>query len=351
MTPAALAAALGRTSERRRGEAPVPAEIEARIVQARRALSEGRWALPGSERAQNEGAVSRLLALLWRPDAAVRRRAALALAGGDGDRVYAPHYGHFANTLSRLLPGCPGDAPPDFTTRYDLVVQALQAMLGQSVADLRGMSNMHYSFLSGGLYLAVLATCRDAVESARRLRAAGVQAELCRLLCELTQNSVMRRLNPQDAQALALAAGGALAALPPDEIPALWRGLSHDARARRRAYLPALTQLCDERAASYLLHALPAQPLEVALPLIACLGRLGAMCALPTLQQTARSRHRLLRIEAQAAIAALERAAREHPERILLRPVSVAVDPSLHLLRPLPPLSEEEQAAQLLRPR
>lgn len=360
MRSAALAAAMGKSGERPADEAPISPEIESRIAQARHTLTEGRWSLsrhgshgePSGLSVKPVGAdpVFDLLGLLWHADPSVRRRAALALAGGNGAGAYSPRYGHFANTLQRRMPGRPGEAPHDFLSRYTHTVHALQVMLAQSAADLRGMSSMHYSFLSGSLYLAVLASCRDAVESARRLRAVCAQAELCRLLWDLTQSSVIRRLNPQDVQALAQGVGRALAALPPDEITALWHGLSHNSRARRHAYLPALSQICDARAVPHLLAALPGQRAEITLTLVNGLGRLGDSRALPALRILTRSRDQAIQSSAQNAITGIERAMKAHPEHTLLRAVHLPDDPALNLLRSVPPLPDEQQAAQLLRP-
>jgi hypothetical protein len=136
--------------------------------------------------------------------------------------------------------------------------------------------------------------------------------------------------------------------MSPDEIPEFWRGLHQAEQVRRRAYAAVLPHLDDRRAVPYLLHTLHEQPDEIAQPMVACLGRLGDARALPVLADTVHSRSRLLRSEAQAAIAAIQRAEREHPARTLLRPARSHVEHRRSLLRPAG-TGEYEPSDQLLR--
>lgn len=281
--------------------------------------------------------VAPLLALLWHDDPAVCRAAALALPGGDRVSAYLPAYGHFAGMFLRRLT-CDSKTVPDSTTaRYRAVAASLCALLDQNSGEIRAMSNMHYSFLSSALYVALFATCRDTLESVRRLRAAAVHAELCRLLWNLSRLSVSHRINGQDVEFLAQAAGRAMAALPPDEIPELWRGLKHHSLPRRLAVAPVLPHLHDRRAVPHLAGALEDQPPAIAQPLISALRRIGDLRAVPALAAAARSSDRPLRSSARAAIAAIERANAGSTARTLLRPAETRGGiPVEHLLRPAP---------------
>jgi HEAT repeat protein len=327
-------------------EAMIPPDISRRIASGRAVLATAAPARP-DDWTHEEGPLPRLLSLLWHERSEVRRAAAFALAGGDEVRAYRSRYGHFAGSLLEHLRRLAVPVGP--AACWTTVMDALRAMLEQSARDLRAMSNMRFSFLSGDLYLSILFTCRDVLESVRRLRAHTLHPEICRLLRDLTQRHLRRRLNPHDANALAQAAGQALAALPADAMPIFWESLCSDAPAHRRACLPALDHLRDRNAVPHLLHALSEQPDEIAQPLIACLGRLGDPRALPALAHAARSRSRSVRGEALAATAAIHRAEERHPARLLLRPMS-HTDPKRHLLRPSGSGQGAEAPELLLRP-
>jgi hypothetical protein len=294
-------------------------------------------------------AITRLFALLWHRDGDIRRIAALALPGGDRMHAYQPQYGHFAAAFLRYIAQHSAERSPDGAANYQIVVAALRSMLQQSSSDIRAMSNMHYSFLSSALYLALLSTCRDVTESARRIRDGALHRELCRLLGVLAHSHVTRRLNAADAEALAASAGQALAAMPADEIPEFWHCLTHHARPRRRAVAPALRHIRDRKAVPYLIHALTGQPTDIAQSLIACLGQIGAPDALPALAHLARGRHRLLRNEAQSAIEAIRRATAVQPSQTLLRPAQEEPARNLFLLRTVD-LNTQRNIEELVRP-
>ncbi|MCS6777636.1 MAG: HEAT repeat domain-containing protein [Chthonomonadaceae bacterium] len=320
---------------------------------ADRIIREGRAALAPCSRALPAGSVhrslpvARLLAMLWHTDPGVRRAAALALAGGDRETAHAPAYGHFPGILLRLLareeiPECP-------RARYEAVSNALRTLLTQNTVEIRAMSNMHYSFLSSALYLALLSTCRDGIEAVRRLRLSAAHVELCDLLWNLTLASRTRRLNRTDVDALVQMVGRALAALPASEIPGFWAELRHRVPARRRAVLPAVAHFTDRGAVPYLIDVLPDQPPDITEPIIHCLGRLGDPRALSALAPMLSHRNRQIRKQAQSAITAIERAIGSQ-SRTLLRP-AIGADrvESGQLLRSLPVESPTDPPDQLLR--
>lgn len=316
-------------------------------------IREGRAALSSARRAAfslffcEHGPVSRLLDLLWHEDKVIREAAALALAGGDRETVHAPAYGHFAGALLRALPD--REFPDTAQARYQAVGHALRALLAENTAGIRSMSNMSYSFLSSALYLALLSTCRDAVEAVRRLRITEAHPELCCLLWNLSLASRTGRLNNRDVELLMQMTGRAMASLPPDEIPDFWHHLRHRAQPRRKAVTPALHHIADSRAVPYLTNALPDQPLEIAEPIIACLGRLGDAGALPALAQLLAHRNKQIRRQAQTAITAIERTL-GHQARTLLRPVLVPNgEEAALLLRSLPAAPPSDPPEQLLR--
>jgi hypothetical protein len=312
------------------------------IAQGREALAQGagaRGILPGSP-------VATLLMLLWHEEREVRQAAARSLPGGDRDHYHELHYGYFAEAFLRELAARCSPAPGHPAERYGVAAEVLRDLIGQSARDIRAMSGMHYSFLSSALYLALFATCRDAVLAAKRLRSSEVHEALCLLLWNLSSIAGIGRLNPQDTLLLMDSAGLALAFLPPDEIPVFWDSLSHTNPTRRNAVSPALRHLADPRAGRYLLEALPLQQPDIAEQIITCLGRIGEVQALPLLGEFSRSSHRGLSRAARTAIAAIQRAHKHHPVQSLLRPSSP--DPS-ELLRsiPTPPHTEVDS---LLRP-
>jgi hypothetical protein len=337
----------------------LPAEMRHDVVRGRAALAALSHSTHQDDLLRENGPVACLLALLWHPDADVRRAAAHALPGGDHAQAHIPHYGHFVGAFLRGLSDINAryeDAlPATPAARYERVTLALRALLDQNIGEIRGMSNMNYSFLSSALYLAVLATCRDVVFALRRLRAASAEADLCRLLWNLSQISVLRRFNGQDLETLANAAGAALAALPPDYIPDFWHSLSHAQVPRRLAVSPSLNHFQDRRAVPYLLDALAvpgAQPSAIAQRLAACLGRLEDARALSVLDALMRSSDRQLRDQARAAIRQIQRAVHKHPSRTLLRATMDADEwDSETMLRPAPVNTHiSEPAGELLRP-
>ena len=193
------------------------------IAQGREALAQGagdRGSVPGSP-------VASLLLLLWHEEREVRQAAARSLPGGDRDHYHEMHYGYFAEAFLRELATRHSPAPGHPAARYGVAAEVLRDLIGQSARDIRAMSGMHYSFLSSALYLALFATCRDAVLAAKRLRSGEVHEALCGLLWNLSAVSGIGRLNPTDTLLLMDLAGLALAFLPPDEIPAFWESLSH----------------------------------------------------------------------------------------------------------------------------
>ena len=312
------------------------------IAEGREALAQGRGdlgVLAGSP-------VETLLMLLWHDTQEVRQAAARALPGGDRDRCHESDYGSFAEAFLRELAARRSVAPLQPAERYRAVAEALRDLIGQCTRDIRAMSGMHYSFLSSALYLALFATCRDALLAARRLRSSEVQEALCGLLWNLSAVAGTGRLNPSDTLLLMDTAGRALAPLPPDEIPAFWEALSHANPTRRSAVSPALRHITDPRAVRYLLESLPLQQPEIAEPILVCLGRLGDPQALPLLREYRQGSNRLLSRAARTAIDAIQRTSKHQPVQTLLRPS--APDPQ-ELLRSLGTVPEDTDA--LLRPR
>jgi hypothetical protein len=307
----------------------------ARIAAGRGALA-NRHADREETRHVAQERIAQLLALLWHADSGIRRSAALALAGGDRDSAYVPLYGHYAGTLLRGLTGRAAQMPASACERHSVVAETLRALLDQSAHEIRAMNNMRYSFLSSALYVALLSTCRDGIEAVRRLRVATAHPELCRLLWNLARIGGSSKLNAQDIGALIQIAAQALAALPPDEIPEFWRGLTHHLPPRRMVFVPVLAYMDDHRAVPHLTEALKEQPGCIALPIIECLGRQGDLRALAALRRIARGQDRLLRNPARTAITAIERANADNPARILLRAyrVPIEADPTT-LLRPV----------------
>jgi len=312
------------------------------IAEGREALAQGRGDLGVLEGSP----VEMLLMLLWHEAQDVRQAAARALPGGDRDRYHESDYGYFTEAFLRELASRSAEPPPRPADRYGAAAMALRDVIGQSTRDIRAMSGMHYSFLSSALYLALFATCRDALLAAKRLRSSEVQEALCGLLWNLAAVAGAGRLNPADTLLLVDNAGLALAFLPPDKIPAFWEALSHANPTRRSAVSPALRHLTDPRAVRYLLEALPLQQPEVAEPILVCIGRLGDPLALPLLREYRQSSNRLLSRAARTAIDAIQGAAKFQPVRTLLRPSTP--DPQ-ELLRSLGAGSEDTDS--LLRAR
>jgi len=325
---------------------------------ARAYIAAGREAL-ASPRASREHAeartvpgsrIARLLALLWHPEADIRKAAALALAGGNRESRYVPQYGHFASAFLSYLTSHAPHAPASPAERYAAVVHALRVLLDRNASDIRAMGNMSYSFLGSALYLALLYTCRDVIEAVRRLRVSAAHTELCRLLWHLSHVNLTRRLNSEDWVTLVQTACAAFAALPPDEIPDFWHSLMHRSLPRRLAVAPVLSHLRDDCAVPYLLHALREQPPCIAQPIIECLGRLGDPRALALLQCIVEGRDRLLRNHARLAIAAIGRAHANGPARTLLRPLETNPDADpASLLRPAHPTGAMEPPEEMLR--
>lgn len=313
------------------------------IALGREALARGggRWGgLPDSP-------VAGLLALLWYEEREVRQSAVRSLPGGDRLNYHEMHYGYFAEAFLRELTTRHSPAPTLPMDRYGAAAEALAEIIGQSARDIRSMSGMNYSFLSSALYLALVATCRDALLAAARLRANQVHAVLCDLFWNLATVTGIGRLNGKDMLLLADTAGIALASLAPDEIPLFWEALSHSDPARRAAVTPALRHLCDPRAVPYLLNALPIQQPAIAEPILVCLGRLGDARALPLLGEFRRSSHRILVHTAGAAIEAIQRAQKHQPVQTLLRPSTPDPQELLRSVRGIPAVETDP----LLRPR
>lgn len=319
-------------------------QLSGSIAEGREALARGagdRGKFPNSP-------VATLLAMLWHEERAVRQAAVRSLPGGDREHFHAMHYGYFAEAFLRELTTRFSPSPLLPADRYRVAAEVLSDLIGQSTRDIRAMSGMHYSFLSSALYLALFATCRDALFAAQRLRSGEVQEALCGLLWNLSAVTGVGRLNPQDTLLLMDIAGQALAALPPDEIPVFWEALSHPNPTRRNAVSPAIRHLSDSRAVGYLLAALPLQQPEIAEPILVCLGRLSDMRALPILGEFSRNSNRALKRAAQGSIDAIHRAQKHHAVQTLLRPSepdhqellrSIGTHPATEasiLLRPVP---------------
>ncbi len=320
-----------------------------------RTLAEGRGEF-ASERFAPEVAKSAgqgLLCLLWHENSQVRRRAVCALAGGDLNRAYVPCYGHFVGSIERSLTRQFPAMPPTPDARLAAVSVLVCEMLEQSSQDIRGLSNMNYSFLSSALYLALFSTCRDALDAARRLKLVQAQAPAMRLLLNLStvgKTLRSRRLNGQDVEAVALMAGRVLAALPVSEIPDFWHTLTERHLSRRRAVLPVLCVLQNTEAVPQLIDALPDQPADMTIAILECLARIGDSRALPVLLDYGQSRNRNLRKKAQAAILELERAHRISPAKTLVRPVTEQIDRQPEsLLRSLSQPGSDVPPEQLLR--
>lgn len=294
----------------------------------------------GLDSVRDAGGLYRLLGLLWHPEEAVRKRAAGALPGAG--RRHADRWSLFAGALLRELGSRSSGAPACPDERHAMVSESARAVLNRCAADLRGMANMHYSFLSSGLYLALVSTCSDSVQTVRRLGSPAAHVELCRLLWELSHESVIRRLNSQDAEELARGAGEALASLPPDEIVEYWRGLRHADLQRRSAYASALWAFRDRRAVPHLCSALPGQTEVVASAVAGCLGQIGDASATPHLQALSNHWSSRVRSQANTAIHAIARAQSARPCRTLLRPSLDAIDMKRNLLRALGRRRQEE---------
>lgn len=351
----------------------IPAELHEKIVNGRSALAESNFksnsnsnsilssisnSVRREELLRENGPVAQLLALLWHTDPEVRRAAVYALPGGDRLQAHIIHYGHFVGAFLRGLSDVNARhndvLPANAADRYDRVAAVLHTMLDQNIGEIRGMSNMNYSFLSSALYMAVLSTSLDVVCAMRRLRATRTQAELCRLLWNLEQMNVLRCLNSQDLAALAAEAGKALAAMPPDQIPDFWHSLSHTQVARRQAVAQALSHFQNRDSVPFLLDALNVpggQPGWLGQQIVAGLGRLEDVRALPALALLASGSDRKLRDHARAASAAIQRATRRLPSQTLLRAAQETDGwDSETMLRTIPVNSHErEPSCELLR--
>ncbi len=288
---------------------------------------------PGSSASEYEQVV-RLLELLWHPSKKIQRAAALALPGGSCKTHYTPHYGHFAMALLQTVRGDAACAQNRLAC-VQRVETALEQMLQKNTADLRSMSSMHYSFLSNSLYLALLATCRDIVESIRRLQVQQAQAVLCDLLHVLVRPHPFSRINSADAAALSRAVSRAFASMRPEATPQLFADLIHADPLRRRASAAVLECITDVRAVPFLLQALQHIDVSQSSPLIACLGRLGDDRALPALAGLTASRHLKIRRASQAALQSIQRSRHGLPSAVLLRPVRLLPEQMRGLLRPI----------------
>ena len=288
-----------------------------------------------------------MLSLLWHKQSVVRYSASLALSGGDGDNFYSPRYGNFAASLLRHLHGSDRSYSDSIEEQRARVETALQNLLEQVSSDIRGMGNMHYSFLGGSLYLALLGTCRDAVESVRRLQLSSAHEGLCSILWTLYQRNVARRLDHKDLEYLVQSIGYALSTLPPGEIEVYWNGLSYAEHARRRALIKVLPWLESPQSLPYILKALPDQPVYVSLQIIASLGRLGDIRAMPALIALSENKSRQIRQGAQISVSHILKANRVGPAATLLRPAFDDNDGDKSLLRP--PIANHHNMQDLLR--
>ncbi len=328
-----------------RQKEPVPVTLA-------QSIAEGRGALSGSRRGKQahdheNRSTMRLLELLWHEQKLVRRSAALALAGGDSVSAHTVDYGHFATVFLVVLDRAAPFPPADAAGRYQAVVTAMRSLLEQHLVELRGLCSMQFSFLSGGLYLALLATCHETVAAVRRLRASAAHPELCRLLQTLSALGRSTRINPQHIAALSAAAGDTLAAMPPDEIPEFWRELNSGTKHNRLTLLPTIERIRSRHAAPYLLAALGEQPSSITTKIIEAVGRIGDPGTLEPLAKLMHSRDRAVRRAAKSAIARIRREAVSHPSRTLLRPHDESQPDNL--LRPATELPDE-QREELLRP-
>lgn len=211
------------------------------------------------------------------------------------------------------------------------------------------MSNMAYSFLSSALYLALVATCRDAIEAAFRLRASNTEAALCRLLSKIARAARNGRLSRRDHRMLVRCAGQAIAAFPPDCMPEFWQHVKHPSLPTRQAVAPALVEIEDQRAVPHLIDALRDQPAEIAVMIVTTLGRIGDPRALPALVPHAQSRDNQVRKPARAAVAAIERGLSFSAQQTLLRAAAGSIDPQEDLLRSAPAAPVSEPPDELLR--
>jgi len=328
-----------------RQQAPVPLTLAQSIAEGRGALSGSRRTTAGP--AHESRSTIRLLELLWHEQKPVRRSAALALAGGDAVSTHTVDYGHFPTVFLVMLDRAAPCSPADAAGRFDAVVIALQLLLEQHLVELRGLCSMQFSFLSGGLYLALLATCHETIAAVRRLKAADLHPELCHLLHTLSELSRNGRINPQHITALAAATGGTLAALSPGEIPQFWHELSSGSAHDRLDLLPVVGQIGNRLATPFLLTTLHGQQSRVAAKIIEAIGRTGNSDTLETLSSLTHSRDRAVRRAAQSAITHIRREAKSHPSRTLLRPHDESQ--SHNLLRPATE-RPEQQHEELLRP-
>ena len=326
-----------------------------RLQLAGQEIARGRGALartrPGREgHALCEDAeIARMLSLLWRPEATVRQEAARALAGGDLHAEYALTYGHFVSALLRAVHEQAASMPSTNRARYDAVALALGSLLDHTGSDILAMRNMAYSFLSSALYLALIATCRDAIEAVYRLRAFPAEGALCRLLGKLSRAANNGRLSRRDHAMLVRCSGKAFSALHPDCMPEFWQHVKHPSLPTRQAVAPAISELQDRRAVPHLLDALTDQPAEIAAVIMTTLGRIGDARALPALVSNTQSRDNQVRKPARAAVAAIERALSSSAKNTLLRAAEEATEPVEELLRATTAERDSEPPDELLR--
>lgn len=314
-----------------------------RLATGRQALAEGKASEICLARC-GPGPVGELLALCWHRDAAIRQAAALALPAGDGRRAYRPARGHFADALLRRL----SHRAPEPAHRYETVVRALADLLDAVAQEIRGLGNMKYSFLGSSLYLAVLSTCRDALDAARRLRAASTHPAVCRVLWSLACLRRAGRINNEDLDALSAAAGRALGAVPAAEVPVLWAELRHHSLHRRLAVAPVIDHLHDPIAVNHLIGCIDGQPDRITASLVAAIGRMGDDSAADLLAAMAASHpSRAIRSAARNASISIRRRASKRCASTLLRATEGWI--SSELLTPVRRDADANCDSELLR--
>ena len=275
-----------------------------------------------------------LLMHLWHEDKEIREVSALSIAGGTANEMYKPHYGHFGTQLLTTLKQEYPDKPGDVNEAYSNVGNILKLLLYRTVIDLKGLSNMHFSFLSGSLYLALLANCRDQIESTRRLGIHSAHYELCDLLLTLQSVNLTARLNVQDANVIQRLAAHALASFDPSHTPRLWNLMKSSAARDQKAVQPVLEALHHPRASTHILDAMTLITGQQKIKMLTCLGRIGSEDALPTLNCLTTTKNRAVRSAAKSAVHNIISKNKVSPHHTLLRPNTIIKDETTSLLRP-----------------
>lgn len=275
-----------------------------------------------------------LLLHLWHEDKEIREVSALSLAGGTANEIYKPHYGHFATQLLTTLRQEYPAKPENADEAYTKLGTTLKLLLSRTVIDLKGLSNMHFSFLSGSLYLALLANCRDQIESIRRLGIHSAHYELCELLQTLQSVNLTARLNVQDANVIQKLAAQALASFHPTHTPHLWNLMKSSVKQDQKAVQPVLNALHHPKATLHILDAMTLFSGQQKVRMLTCLGRIGSEDALPTLTCLINTKNRAVRSAAKSAVHKIIRKNQTSPNQSLLRPFSNSKEEVVSLLRP-----------------